>query len=142
METNVTYEQSRLLFRTLTANGLFSTVSGLVMLVFSSPVAAYLGLPDARWLFWLGIVLIGFGGAVLFHGYRKRVRRAEAIAISALDLGWVLGSALILLLAPGLFTTAGIVAVLVVAAIVLTFFELQVYALWQTRPAITSAAGE
>lgn len=133
MTNLVTYADSRLLFRTLLANGGFSAISGVAMLALSGPIAALIGLPDARWISGLGVGLIAFGGSLLIHGLRKKVGRAEAIAISVMDLGWVIGSVVLLLLWPELFTSAGVVVILAVAAIVLVFFELQAYALWKTR---------
>ena len=133
MTGNVTYQDSRLLFRTLLANGSFSLLSGFAMLAFSGPIARLIGIADSRWLLGIGIGLLGFGGSLLVHAYRKRVRRAEAIAISLMDLGWVIGSIVLVLAAPELFSSAGVVAVLAVAAIVFVFFELQAYALWKLR---------
>ena len=47
--------------------------------------------------------------------------------------GAVVGSVALVLAVPGLFSAPGVAAVLAVASIVLTFFDLQVYALWKTR---------
>ena len=133
MSATVTAQESKLLFRAFFANGLFSLVSGTVMLLFKTPVATFLGLQQPMVLTGLGAVLVLFGASLLFHAYRRRVSRTEAIAISAMDLGWVVGSILLVLFVPGLFSAAGISAVLVVAAIVFIFFELQTWALWKTR---------
>ena len=133
MNSHIHYDDSRLLFRALLANGVFSSLSGLIMLLAAGPVAQMIGIAEPAWLRGLGAVLLVFGGSLLLHVYRRKVRRVEAVAISAMDLGWVIGSALLLLLVPELFSATGVVAVLVVAAIVFAFFELQAYALWKAR---------
>ena len=103
------------------------------MIVMSRPLATFLGLPDPRWLPGLGGVLLVFGVGLLVRARGRSVARAEAIAISAMDLGWVVGSVILIVALPGLFTSTGMIVVLAVAAVVLGFFELQAYALWKTR---------
>ena len=133
MSTHVTAKESTLLFQALAANGIFSLVSGVALVSLSGTIALVVGVADKRWLTGLGIVLVLFGASLLVHAYRKRVRRAEAIVISAMDLGWVVGSIVLVSVAPELFSTTGIIVVLSVAAFVGLFFELQVIALWRTR---------
>lgn len=133
MSLILTNDDSRLLFRALTANGAFSLLSGLAMLLTASTLAGLIGVAEPRWLIAIGAGLVGFGGHLLWLVRRKRIRHSDAIAISAADLAWVVGSLLLVALWPGQFTGFGIVAVLSVALIVLAFFELQAYALWQHR---------
>lgn len=133
MSVQVTASESKLLFRALAANGTFSTLSGIIMLSFPTSLANLTGIPDKRWLVAIGAGLVIFGGSLLLHAYRKQIRRAEAIAISAMDLFWVLGSVALVYAAPELFTRSGVIGILTVAAIVLGFFELQAYALWKLR---------
>ena len=133
MNRQLTNRDAPLLFRVLGANGLFSTVSGLIMVVGAKPVSLWMGLGSHYWLLGLGLVLVGFGGSLLFHWWRRRVSRAEALAISALDLGWVLGSALLLLLAPQWLRPEGTWMIVGIGLVVLVFFELQALALWRAR---------
>lgn len=133
MSTILTASQSNLLFRALLANAVFSSVSGAVMLLMAGEIAALTGLTKPAWLAIIGIGLIGFGASLFLHVRRQRIRRVEALAISVMDLAWVIGSVALVVLAPGLLNTLGITVVLVIAAIVLCFFELQALALWKTR---------
>lgn len=129
----VTADQSSLFFKALLANGLFSTSSGLTMLLFSKPIAARIGFDQPQLILGIGVMLLLFGGSLLFHALRKRIRRVEALAISAMDLGWVLGSALLVLLAPQLLNPTGITVVIALAVVVFSLFELQAFALWKVR---------
>jgi len=133
MAHHVTSKESKLLFRALGANGTFSLASGIALVGRSDAISMIIGLANERWLVGLGVMLILFGASLLVHAYRKRVRRAEAIAISAMDLAWVVGSIVLVTAMPELFSSTGIVVVLSVAAVVALFFELQAIALWRTR---------
>ena len=129
----ITRTDSGLLFRALLGNAVFSGVSGLVLLLAAAPVAAATGIQPPGVLMAVGIGLIGFCVLLLRHVRREHITRAEAVLISALDLGWVLGSIGLLVLYADLFTPTGYIAVIAVAIVVLLFFELQALALWQTR---------
>lgn len=133
MSRQITGNQSRLLFRTLLANGIFSATSGLILLLFSGPVAARIGLAEPAWLVGTGLVLLLFGARLVRIGQAGSVQRMEAIAISAMDLGWVVGTVALALAIPGLFNTTGVWAVIAIAAVVLMFFDFQAYALWKTN---------
>jgi hypothetical protein len=133
MATRVTATDSKLLFTALAVNGTFSAFSGIIMLSFPTALAIFIGVPDQRWLVAIGAGLVLFSASLLLHAYRKQVRRAEAIAISAMDLAWVLGSVVLIYVIPDLFTRSGITVILTVAGIVLVLFELQAYALWKTK---------
>jgi len=131
MVKQVTGTDSQLLFRALGANGVFSMLCGLAMTIASGPIAELIGVPNHVWIMALGIVLIIFGASLLVHFRRQRVATLEALLISGMDLGWVLGSAALLLFAPGLLTSVGFTTVLFVALAVFFLFNLQAYALWQ-----------
>ncbi|MGI9204255.1 MAG: hypothetical protein ACR2Q3_09605 [Woeseiaceae bacterium] len=133
MANVITSDDAKLLFNALGANGVFSGVSGLIMVFASDAIAEFLGLSQSRLIFELGMMLIAFGAILVFYYRRKRIHIASAIVITMLDLGWVIGSAVLVVAMPELFSTAGIVAVIAVAVIVLTLFDLQAYAIWRTR---------
>ena len=124
---------SSLLFRVLLANALFSGISGLILLFAAGAVSRLIGFENPQLLMALGAGLLVFSFLLARHVRRQRIGRTEAIAISIMDLGWVLASAGLLLLYPDLFSPAGVVAIIAVAVIVLVFFELQALALWKTR---------
>jgi len=133
MANQITAGDTKLLFNALGANGVFSGVSGLIMVLASGAITEFLGLTDPRFILELGFMLVAFGGLLVFYYRRKRIHRATAIAISALDLGWVLGSAGLIVAMPDLFSSAGTVAVIAVAVVVLTFCDLQAYAIWRAH---------
>lgn len=119
------------LFRALTANALFSGLSALTLLMAPAMVAGWLGSGQT------GLLLVIGGGLLLFAlRLGMLVRNGEAAVtevwtIIAGDLGWVAGSALLILLALGRGTptlsTAGIMLIGVIGTVVLLF------ALWQYR---------
>lgn len=133
-------EQSRLLFYTLTANGAFSAVSGLVFVLQAQALAAWAGLSEPLWLTGIGTMLMLFGARLLWLGNRQRVHLWEALIISALDLGWIVITVGLAVGIPGLFSSAGVYTVFVLALIVLLFLDLQLYSLWKSRTGKPSPA--
>jgi len=133
MANLITSADSKLLFNVLGANGVFSGVSGLTMVLAPNTIAGFVGLAESPFVFELGIMLIAFGAMLSVYYRRKRVHKASAIAITLLDLGWVIGSAALVVTMPELFSATGIAIVISIAVIVLAFFDLQAYALWRIR---------
>ncbi len=122
--------QSGLLLRaSLFANAAFSAGSGLVMLLVAPTLADWLG-TDAPWL----LQVLG-GGLLLYAGWLLLSLRPalpdprDVRTAIALDLGWVLGSAIVLAAYwPGL-TTAGRWSIGLTADLVAAFALLQWYGL-------------
>lgn len=140
MSKVITSQQSRLLFLALLLNGVFSSVSGLVMVSAPAALAGLIGVTQPFWLRVLGIGLLGFGSMLLWHAYRQRIRRFEAILISALDMAWVAVSAVVLIFVPEVLTGAGIALIGLVGLVVMTFGDLQLLALWRMRFASSQPA--
>ena len=140
MANLITANDSKLLFTALGANGVFSSVSGLTMVLASNSLANFLGISQPQMIFELGIMLIGFGALLIYFYRRKRVHVANAIAITVLDLAWVAGSAILVVAMPDLFSSAGMVSVIAVAVVVLMLFDLQAYAIWRARRITLRAA--
>ena len=131
MTTKITAADSRLLINALGANGAFSALSGISMLIAPAAIAGFLGpIPEGQ-IFEMGIMLLLFGAVLLTYFMQKRVRKIDAIVVSVLDLGWVIGSIALINLQPNLFSEGGSIAVIAVGVIVLTFFDLQILALWK-----------
>ncbi len=133
MNTTIERSESPILFVALTLNGAFSLTCGAAFALFAGPLSRWLGLAETWWLAAVGVVLVGFGARLLWLGRGPSVARAEVVSISAMDLGWVIATVALALGVPGVFSGSGVVATLVVAAIVLSFFDLQAYSLWKTR---------
>lgn len=108
-----------LLVRALAANAGFSGLSGLVLVVAADPVSAWIGIEGATgWLRAVGVGLLLFA-AGLVRLVRGRGRPCgRVVAATTADLGWVAGSAVLLIAFPGLLSPAGERAVAAVAVVV------------------------
>ena len=130
ISTHETTGKDQLLRNALRGNGMFSTVSGIAFIVGSSQIADFLGIADAdilglmkgsTFLLITGVSLLLFAGGLFFNSSRSTIIKGLAWEAVALDVIWVLGSAIVLLTDALPFTTAGSWAVLIVADIVATF---------------------
>ena len=116
-----------LLRRSLLGNAAFSTLSGLVLLAAARSVERLTGL-GPRWLLMAigaGLLLFAVGLVAVAHG--RPLDRRRAVVTTAMDFGWVAGSAVLLVL--GRFSSAGWWTVVLVAEIVLALALLQTYGL-------------
>ena len=104
MANQITAKESKLLFNALGANGLFSGVSGLIMVLAPSPIAAFLGLASSQLIFELGFMLVLFGSLLIYFYRRKSIHTAGAVIISLLDFAWVLASIAVVVGVPQLLT--------------------------------------
>ncbi len=111
-------ERATLLRRALLANADFSILFGVGMLVSAEPFAAFLGFAHPAVLLAVGAVLVLFAAATLWLAARSAPPLGLAKLIVAMDAGWVLASALLLLAGPELFNAEGRLVVGVVAGAV------------------------
>jgi len=116
-------DRQRLLRYALVGNATFSTTTGLFIIVAHEWIAHLLGLPGGGGLLGLGIVLLVFATTLLINARRPELRLAEAWAVVLMDLAWVAGSYVILLIAP--FTVEGKWVIAIVADMILVFAVLQ-----------------
>ena len=114
-----------LLRRTLRANGVFSGASGLLFVVGSSPLTAFIGLPSPWILVAIGLSLLGYAALLFRAASRSPIDRRHAILFTAMDTLWVAGIAILLITGWVPFTPAGKWAVAIVADIVAVFAVLQ-----------------
>lgn len=119
------HEPSRTLRLALRTNAVFSSACGLALTLFPGRLGTALGIPFPLFLRLVGFALFAFAFGLVCNAARAEVRRAEARLASFLDLGWVLGSALVLALRPVPLTGLGVSAILVVAVVVLACSALQ-----------------
>ena len=131
-------EPARLLRNALRANACFSALSGCTLLAFSGSLAPWLGAPDAALLTGLGLNLAVFAGLLVLLASRPVIRRGLALTVVWLDLGWVAGSAVVLL--AGVLTTAGAWSVALVADVVLAFALLQYLGVRRLAPLAAQAS--
>lgn len=106
----------------LLANAAFSALSGVAFALFAVPLASFVspGAPPTDFLV-VGIGLLLFAMLVGLLGRRARPDPWLALWVSAADLGWVLGSTLLLGLAWHHLAPGGVALIAGVAVIVLSF---------------------
>ncbi len=105
----------------LLSNALFSTLSGLTFIIFSSSAAALVGVGAPIIYQIIGIGLMGFAGFVAWTGTRQPINAFLAALISLADFTWVAGTLLFLVLAFPALHPAGMASLIAIAAIVLFF---------------------
>jgi hypothetical protein len=125
--------EASLLRRTLRANAIFSTISGMVCIGGSGPLAAFLGLGSQVPMIVLGAGLLLFAVGVFMAAAQVPLDRRKARIIILMDAAWVIGSILVVVDDPFALTVAGKWAVLGVADIVGVFAALQYIGLRRLR---------
>lgn len=113
----------------LLGNALFSSSSGLLLAIRPELVEAWLGVNAALVLQIIRVGLVLFAADLLHQATRRRIATWRALYASAADMLWVVGTVLLLIVAPSLFSGVGIQLVLGVAAIVLLFGVWQFWAI-------------
>ncbi|MDX1617651.1 MAG: SRPBCC family protein [Balneolaceae bacterium] len=105
--------------KALLANALFSSASGILLILFHDYAAQLFGAADTH-PFWItGLLLLLFALSVFVEVRRQRLTNILIIILQ--DGLWVLGSALLLVLQPFGLTAAGYWIIGVVAVVVLFF---------------------
>ncbi len=117
----------RVLRHTLRANAAFSVLSGLVMIGFGGEIAGLLGAVDPELIRLVGGAVVVFGVGVGWMSLGQ-VHTRDAQLVSSLDGAWVVGSALVLLAYPAVFSPLGWWLVLGVAVLVADFALFQLLA--------------
>jgi hypothetical protein len=107
-----------LLRRALQADGIFCTLSGLLLLVDSGPLATLIGASQPWVLMVLGVDLLIYAALLFLAARRTPIVRWHAIAFLAADVAWVLASLALVLGGLLSLTTFGFWAVLGVADVV------------------------
>jgi hypothetical protein len=110
-----------LLRRTLFGNVAFSLASGVAVLLFSGPIAEFMGIAAPALLLVIGGGLLAFALMVFQTARQVPLNRARATLILIADVLWVVGTAVILVTDLFALTDGGKVVSLVVALIVADF---------------------
>jgi hypothetical protein len=116
-------ENACLLRKALMGNALFSTLSGVIILFAQGWVLRILGLSKDMSLAMLGIGLLGFAVMLVINARSQRLKTSDAWIVVSLDLAWVLGSYILIFVAP--FSAGGKWVVGAVAELVSVFALLQ-----------------
>jgi hypothetical protein len=134
VQTNVqTEKKSNMLTTVLRADGVFALLSGATLILAAGPIAGLIDLSNSAALIVLGVVLLLYGGDLLYFAGREPINRRVAQAAVVLNLLWVAGSFLGLLLGWFPVNTAGKWAIALVAEVVLIFAILEIIALRRAR---------
>ena len=120
-----TRPREALVRRTLLGNALFSEITGLALLLFSVPIARFLGVAPSWPLLVLGSGLLLFGVQVYTAWRSRPLDRRGVMTTVALDAGWVVASAVLLIGGWLPLSLGGAWAVLLIADVVATFGVLQ-----------------
>lgn len=124
-QTSTQRSNSFLLRRTLQANGIFSSLGGVILIAGAGPVTAFLGLQTPVILVVVGIVTLLYAVSLFLTAARPSIDRRTGMTYVLLDSAWVVVSIVILLTGWVSLTTEGKWAVGLVALIVAIFAELQ-----------------
>jgi hypothetical protein len=107
--------------RVLAANALFSALSGVGIIIMHRLVGPHFGLSSllsSIVLVTIGVLLVGYAFVLDRTRRQPRISRGDLAAFATFDTAWVVGSALLLLLAWGAISTTGRVLVFGIAVVV------------------------
>ena len=116
--------QSHPLCFTLLGNATFSTLSGIAFLVAAPGLAKFAGMAHPNILRIIGAGLLLFAADLIFTALRG-IKPAKVLIFIAGDFAWVIGTILLLTLAPQALSPQGRWAAGAIAAVVLVFGLLQ-----------------
>ncbi|MBZ0286472.1 MAG: hypothetical protein K8I30_02575 [Anaerolineae bacterium] len=117
---------ANLLRNALRANGVFSTVSGIIFIVGAGQVASFVGVDGASNLFLvMGVLILGFAAILIQQSTRPALDTRLGWLVFALDVMWVVISWVILAADAFGLSTEGRWAVLILADIVAVFAVLE-----------------
>lgn len=116
---------NRILRLGLLGNAIFSAISGVILLVASTPLSAILGVPRSGALTAIGGLLLLFAAHLVIAAKRQRTWLGEVYYFCALDFLWILGSVTLLWSGAFPLTKAGVWVVCAVALAVADFMILQ-----------------
>lgn len=116
-----TQDKAKLLRTALLGNSIFCLLSGLDFVLFSRPVASFLGLSSPSVILVLGIVLVAYSLVAYSQSRTQPLNLSFARFAVLADLLWVIGSAALIFTNLVDFSTAGKWAIAIIADIVLVF---------------------
>jgi len=126
-------KKGSMLATVLRADGVFALLSGAILIVASGTIANLIALNGPLPLIILGVVLLFYGGDLLYFAGREHASRRVAQAAVVLNLLWVAGSTLGLLMDWFPVNAAGKWAIALLAEVVLLFAILEIIALRRGR---------
>lgn len=130
---NSTEGKDKLLRQALRANAIFSGVSGVVFIFGYTLIASAFGLAYPQVLLIIGIALILFSWSLFRLVSQREISKPVVWSIIGGDIGWVVASAVIILMFPQLLNATGRFWVIGIAILVFTFAEFQTWGLWKIQ---------
>jgi hypothetical protein len=121
------HDSTTFLRRSLQLDGVASGLTGLLLLVAAGPISTLIGVSAPVVARIVGAGLVAFAAALVWNARRATVARGEVVLTVALNVAWVVGSAVLIALGP--LTLLGDLAVAAVAAAVFGFTVLEVVGL-------------
>lgn len=116
--------------KALKTNALFSSISGLIMILLNQPIAKLFGTNNTN-VFWIvGLILIYFALTIWYEITKQR--KLAVIWIIIQDCTWVLGSLILIIFNPFEITLIGSLIIGIIALIVLYMGVNQMIGLKQT----------
>jgi hypothetical protein len=134
-----THAHAQFVRRVLLGNATFGIVTGLIALLWSGALSAAFGLAQPMVLIGLGEALLLFAAALIWIALRMPTNQRILGTIFALDVAWVIASALVLLAGWAPLTAAATWAIIGVADVVALFALLEYIGLRRLRS--TAAVG-
>ena len=119
--------------RALRGNALFSALSGAALVVAPGFMVSLTGLGTPLLVRTVGLALVLFAADLWLNARRPAVHAGRAAAAVAMDLLWVVASAVLLAVGVEGLTRAGWWTVAIVAEVVLLWAVLQAYGLRKAR---------
>ena len=119
--------------RSLQLDGVASGLTGVLLLAGGGMLAPLFGVSERAFIHMIGGGLIVFAAVLLWNAARTRPSRGVTVTAVVLNIGWVLGSAV--LMVDGALTLVGNLAVAAVAGAVVLFTVLEVVGLRRLKAA-------
>ncbi len=111
-------DSSSLVRRALLGNSIFSGLSGALFLLAAAPIATFLGLESALAIRIIGVMLLLYVPILYKTATAATINRPLVMTIIALDVGWVVGSMILIFGNILPLTTGGKWGIAIVADIV------------------------
>jgi hypothetical protein len=124
---------SNLLRYAVRGDAIFSIATGAICLADAQPLATLLGIQPPLALQILGAVLVLYGAFLLYTAAQAQISRRIVIAAIALDLIWIIDSAILLVSGWLPLTSAGMWTIGLLAAAVVVVAELKFFGLRRMR---------
>lgn len=132
-QTAQSTQGSNLLRQALRGNGIFSAVSGFVLVMAARPLATFMGLDWPLALTITGLILLPYAAILFWATSKAEIDHRLAKTAVVLDILWVIGSVLLLLTDWLNLSVAGNWTIALLAEAVLIFAILQAIGLRRAR---------